>query len=126
MATTADTDAIASAPVLGRAAAALARPVLARPWLTIGLVLVVGAASVAVATELNFDTRLSALLPESAPEVRELKQVQKKATELRVTRKLRVRQHRYTTPQYGALRAFWLAADKACSARVVLGKGGTP
>ena len=65
--------------MLGRLAAALARRVLARPRLTIVLVLVVGAGSAAVATGLDFDTRLSALLPESAPEVLELKQVQEKA-----------------------------------------------
>ncbi len=41
--------------------------------------MLVGVASVAVTTRLEFDTRLSALLPESAPEVRELKQVQAKA-----------------------------------------------
>ncbi|MCA9665099.1 MAG: MMPL family transporter [Myxococcales bacterium] len=56
----------------------LARAVVARPLLTLGLVLVVLAGSAWLARGLEVDTALSALLPENAPETREVDVVGKK------------------------------------------------
>lgn len=58
----------------------LARLVLARPGLTLAIVASVGAVAFAlVATFLEFDTSFAALLPEDAPELREIRELEKRA-----------------------------------------------
>ncbi|MCC6749956.1 MAG: MMPL family transporter [Deltaproteobacteria bacterium] len=57
----------------------LAETITARPWLTVGVALLVGAAASAVASGLKFDASFTALLPEATPEVQDLNLVKAKA-----------------------------------------------
>jgi len=52
--------------------------------------------------------------------------VRNNAKQLRLHRTLRIRRHRFTALEYGALRSFWLGVDKTQSIRVVLTAGGRP
>lgn len=57
----------------------IARVVLARPWITIGVTLLVCLAAMKVASGLDFDTRFDALLRDEAPELQEVRELQRRA-----------------------------------------------
>jgi predicted RND superfamily exporter protein len=53
--------------------------IVAHPWACLGLVLVLGGVAAMVASSLRFNAQFSALLPEDAPELLEVREVQKRA-----------------------------------------------